>query len=165
MIQLVSVVTPVRSPAQGNGLSIQSCHGYGVGYSCSSDSTPGLETSICRGHGAKKEGKKNQELRDCFYGVYFFRFHQEVRSCNFFLSAFAERDFWLWLLGRALEGKMFSECEGSRARWIWVQIPLLPLLVFCFFRTKPKACRSSQARGPIRAAAAGLHHSHSNTGN
>ena len=118
-----------------------------------------------RGHGAKKEEKKNQELRDCFYRVYFFRFHQEVRSCNFFLSAFAERDFWLWLLGRALEGKMFSECEGSRARWIWVQISLLPLLVFCFFRTKPKACRSSQARGPNRAAAAGLHHSHSNTGN
>ena len=29
---------------------------------------------------------------------------------------------------------------------------------------KPAACGSSQARGPIGAAAAGLHHSHSNAG-
>ena len=35
--------------------------------------------------------------------------------------------------------------------------------VFVFvFRAVPMAYRSSQARGPIRAAAAGLHHRHSN---
>ena len=40
---------------------------------------------------------------------------------------------------------------------------------FCFiclfvFRAMPTAYGSSQARGRIRAVAAGLHHSHSNTG-
>ena len=34
---------------------------------------------------------------------------------------------------------------------------------FCLFRATPLAYGSSQARGQIRAAAAGLHHSHSNT--
>ena len=38
------------------------------------------------------------------------------------------------------------------------------LLLFNFFRAAPAAYGSSQARGGIRAAAAGLHHSHSNTG-
>ena len=38
------------------------------------------------------------------------------------------------------------------------------LFVFCLFREAPTAYGSSQARGPIGAVAAGLHHSHSNTG-
>ena len=33
-----------------------------------------------------------------------------------------------------------------------------------FFRAAPAAYESSQARGPIRAIAPGLHHSHGNTG-
>ena len=35
---------------------------------------------------------------------------------------------------------------------------------FVFSRAAPMACGGSQARGPIRAVAAGLHHSHSNMG-
>ena len=35
---------------------------------------------------------------------------------------------------------------------------------FLLFRTAPVAYASSQARGRIRAAAAGLHHSHGNAG-
>ena len=35
---------------------------------------------------------------------------------------------------------------------------------FCVFRAAPVTYVSSQARGQIRAAAAGLHHSHSNAG-
>ena len=34
-------------------------------------------------------------------------------------------------------------------------------LYFCLFRAAPAACGSSQARGQIRAAASGLHHSYS----
>ena len=30
----------------------------------------------------------------------------------------------------------------------------------CPFRASPVECRGSQARGPVRAVAAGLHHSH-----
>ena len=36
------------------------------------------------------------------------------------------------------------------------------ILFFFFFRVIPAAYGNSQARGRIRAAAAGLHHSHSN---
>ena len=36
--------------------------------------------------------------------------------------------------------------------------------VFCHFRTAPAVYGISQARGRIRAVAAGLHHSHCNTG-
>ena len=36
------------------------------------------------------------------------------------------------------------------------------LVLFCFFRAAPVAYGSFQARGRIRAAGAGLHHSHSN---
>ena len=35
---------------------------------------------------------------------------------------------------------------------------------FCLFRAAPAAQRDSQARGQIRAIAAGLHHTHSNAG-
>ena len=37
-------------------------------------------------------------------------------------------------------------------------------LVFCPFRATSMSCGGSQARALIRAAAAGLHHSHSNEG-
>ena len=35
---------------------------------------------------------------------------------------------------------------------------------FCLFRAIPKACGGSQARGPIGAVGAGLHHSHNSAG-
>ena len=35
---------------------------------------------------------------------------------------------------------------------------------FLIFRTEPVAYGGSQARGPVRAVAAGLHQSHSNVG-
>ena len=52
---------------------------------------------------------------------------------------------------------------------IWALV-LFSFLFFCFFfvvvvfRATSAACVSSQARGPIGAAAASLHHSHSNAG-
>ena len=38
------------------------------------------------------------------------------------------------------------------------------LFYFCLFRAAPVSYGGSQAGGPIRAVAAGLHHSHSNEG-
>ena len=38
------------------------------------------------------------------------------------------------------------------------------IYLFLLFRATPVACESSQARGPIRATAASLHHSYSNAG-
>ena len=47
----------------------------------------------------------------------------------------------------------------------FVSFYVLFILSFClFFRAAPTAYGGSQARGPIRATAAGLHHSHSNVG-
>ena len=40
--------------------------------------------------------------------------------------------------------------------------PLLCVCVCVLFRAAPEAYGSSEARGQIRVAAAGLHHSHSN---
>ena len=41
---------------------------------------------------------------------------------------------------------------------------LFYFIYFCLFRATPAAYGGSQARGPVGAAAAGLHHSHSNSG-
>ena len=43
-------------------------------------------------------------------------------------------------------------------------LSLLPSFLFAFFRATPAACGGSQARDWIRAAPAGLHHSHSHAG-
>ena len=44
--------------------------------------------------------------------------------------------------------------------FFWV---LFLFLSFCLFRASPAACGGSQARDPVRAVAAGLHHSHSHS--
>ena len=38
------------------------------------------------------------------------------------------------------------------------------IFIFCLFRAASTAYGDSQARGPIRSAAASLHHSHNNVG-
>ena len=45
-----------------------------------------------------------------------------------------------------------------------LSLSLTPPFFFCLFRAVPLARGNSQARGQIGAVAAGLHHSHSNTG-
>ena len=50
-------------------------------------------------------------------------------------------------------------CVGG----VWTRVLSLSLFFFfCLFKAIPAAYGGSQARGLIRAAAAGLHHSHSN---
>ena len=84
--QLVSVRMQVRSLALLNGSVIWSCHelwcrsqtqlrshvAMTVVYagSWSSDSTPSLETSICRGYGPKKEKKKKSYVHLTTYLVF-----------------------------------------------------------------------------------------------
>ena len=46
----------------------------------------------------------------------------------------------------------------------WTEVMNIFFSIFFFFRAASAACGSSQGRGQIRAAAASLHHSHSNTG-
>ena len=55
----------------------------------------------------------------------------------------------------------FSITAGLQWGFLWV---FLVFCFFCLFRAAPTTYWSSQARGWIWAAAARLHHSHSNTG-
>ena len=56
--------------------------------------------------------------------------------------------------------------SGSHQKhWLWKLMDLIWLMDgFCLFRATPVAYGSSQVRGWIRAAAANLHHNHSNLG-
>ena len=65
-----------------------------------------------------------------------------------------------------MEGNMFSagfqDCQGLDC-----DVPSICSFFFLFFflvfgRASPAAYGGSQARNPVRAVAAGLHHSHSN---
>ena len=56
--------------------------------------------------------------------------------------------------------KIHSPQDGWRNVF---RIVVFLFFVFCLFRASLAACGGSQARGPIGTAAAGLHHSHSNT--
>ena len=61
----------------------------------------------------------------------------------------------------------FSPLRGENQYFIFHCICLIfyfYLFLFCFSRAGHAACGSSQGRGQVRAAAAGLHHSHSNLG-
>ena len=56
------------------------------------------------------------------------------------------------------------ESQNSNQVWLWVLYSFIYFILFILcFRASPTAYGSSQARGRIRAVAAGLHHSHSNT--
>ena len=59
----------VQSSASCSGLRIWCCRNCGIGCSCSSDSIPGLGTSICHGanthtHTTKKKKKKKERERE-----------------------------------------------------------------------------------------------------
>ena len=62
----------------------------------------------------------------------------------------------------------FSKWNKIKLKIIWFKMKTKNILLFFFFfffffRAAPMACGGSQARGWIKAVAAGLHHSHSNT--
>ena len=57
-----------------------------------------------------------------------------------------------------------SWCLRSLFFNLWNKTTLFFCLFFFLFRVAPSAYGSSQARGQIGAAVAGLHHSHSSTG-
>ena len=57
MAARVAVEAWVLSPTQHSGLKDWLCHSCGIGCSCSSDSVPGLGTSIFRVQPKKKEKK------------------------------------------------------------------------------------------------------------
>ena len=58
-----------------------------------------------------------------------------------------------------------TECQARELRLCFYELwrSTEDFFYFLLFRAAPVACRSSQARSQIGTAAAGLHHSHSNT--
>ena len=105
--------------------------------SCSSTLTPSPVTSICHTCSSKKKKKKmNGSLLSCLFVNHFKNLGRNLE----FLKA-----HWLKSLFR-----------------IQQRVECISIYLFCLFRTTSMAYGGSQARGRIRATAAGLHHSHSN---
>ena len=55
---LVAVEALVHCLARHSGLKIWHCYSWGIGCSCSSDSTLGTGTSICHGYAHEKQTNK-----------------------------------------------------------------------------------------------------------
>ena len=75
---------------------------------------------------------------------------------------------WLWSKGlTALVWVLLLTVHGweacTKLLSLWIFVIVVVAVVF-LFRATPATYGSSQARGPVRAVAAGLHHSHSNAG-
>ena len=104
---------------------------------------------------------------------------------NFLFSTQTFRHLWAWFTFPTLTPSSPPLCLGlfhlgtlspvpPTSSWsLWsMGVPLLSqaqggsffFFFWSFFRVTPKAYGSSQAKGPIRAIAAGLRHSHSNMG-
>ena len=94
------------------------------------------------------------------------------RECHFFAVAEKRRcrlhlsHSLLHLLGCGLAANHFQSriwlLKGFSVSWF--PSTLFLLLFFLSFRAAPAACGGSQARGPFRAVATRLRHSHSNRG-
>ena len=73
---------------------------------------------------------------------------------------------WVWVIKRRI--KNWKEVAGTGLGTQVVATGGYALIylffIFCFFRAAPVARGVSQARGQIRATAAGLHYTHSNAG-
>ena len=82
---------------------------------------------------------------------------------QYYLISMYDYFFRLWLLHVGQ-----SSGTGLKFQLVWSKAKRVVFLVVfcccCLFRAAPTAYVGSQARGPIGAVAAGLHHSHSNTG-
>ena len=82
--------------------------------------------------------------------------------CSCFLFSFLENFFLLWLIFN-----MISILLAKNSVHSTVLLPIITIFFFFFFLlspTAPVAYGNSWARGQIRAATAGLHHSHGNIG-
>ena len=121
---------------------------------------PGLGTRTCPRRGQKIKQKTNWEMA------------REPRWLNVGITAL---DLHAWCRGLSpvragARGAVFLLCSQVHSRHsLTAEVPSRPFLFFFFFffafsRAAPVAYGGSQARGLIRAVAAGLYHSHSNSG-
>ena len=81
-----------------------------------------------------------------FFFVCLFRFHIFMKSCSICLSL------------------TYFASHNALMVFQMVEFPCVFFFFFLLFRATPSAYVIFQARGPLRAAAAGLHHSHRNLG-
>ena len=119
---------------------------------CSSDWTPSLGTSICRGCSPKKKKRFGFPRLRVLLLEYMCRRHLILSHCPLGTEA--------WGSGVVKSTWLLSTITMSN---LFVFI-LTYIYLFLLFRATPTAYGGSQARGPIRATAANLLHSHSNPG-
>ena len=117
-----------------------------VASSCSSDSALSLGTSICCGCGSKNDKKKKKAT----FGV------------PWWLSRLRIWHYHCCGMG-LIPGQETSACWEYSQKTKNKKKKAIFKTNDSFFKAAPVACGSSQARDRIRAAAAGLHHSHSNS--
>ena len=141
----VTAAAQVQSPAWSSGLRIRHCCSCGVGHSNGLDSAHGLRTSRC---GCSPPPKKIPLLllyikkRALFYGA-----SPGGHEC---IELEKKRAVW-------------NICSGfQKNEWVWWLNLFTYLIIFFLFKAAHAAYRNCAARGQIRAAAADLHHSHSN---
>ena len=130
---------------------------------------PGLGTAACHRHGQKKKKKsslQNWEVGNLILGLVFSN-PQLTPYCPLALSRWSCNHQHLTHDSFTLYGPFFLVVATglSSKTSQHTEITTFPKEIFFlsfFIRAAPAAYESSQTRGSIRAAAASLHHSHSN---
>ena len=115
---------------------------FTVPFYCSKSAVPFLRTCACGGEWVTSPGNGLEPLR-------------RIPILNPGSSQNDAKTHWHCLLGR-------GGCHNDRS--LFVCFVGFFCCCCCLFKAAPMAYGGSQAKGPIRAAAAGLHHSHSNVG-
>ena len=138
-----------RIPWWPSGLRIQHCHCYRLGHCCGAGLIPGPGTSTCCWHGRKNKKKKEKNTNqnksnEEIYMVRSKRVPNTELSCHLLLKSGSITLITHWNVHH-------QEFQLS----VWVQF----FWGFLLFSSAPMAFGGSQARRPIGATAAGLHHS------
>ena len=127
--------------------------------SYSSDSAPSLGTSVCHGCGSKK--KKNSS--NCQYLLTYYKKNKQVAVVPHVAQQKTSSKRWAaTTLGVPGTGPAQPGHVPSTSGLAGLGVFLF--VCFYLFRAAPTAYGGSQARGQIRAVAAGLQHSRSNLG-
>jgi len=134
---------------------------------CSSDSTPSLGTSICCRCSPKKKKIEGKENRKCAFKsqefiVYIYIY---IYIYIYFFFFFFGHTHGMWKLpGQESNPRHSSDNTNSITARPPGNSQTSFIVYLCVFRATSVAYGGSRARGQIRAgaAAASLHHSHSN---
>ena len=137
-----------------HGLRIQHCHCSGLGCCCGSGSILGLGNFHIPQVWPKQEKKKKRKRKKE-------KKRNKIKKGNICLPV---SQHWN-RVAAGLRDPAHGKVRRVPHLYDFPQTPITPffILFYCLFKATPEAYGNSQARGPVRAAAASLCHSHSNS--